>query len=100
MGDGTERPVVDLGSAQLGDAAIGEVAGRDIYLGARADSLVELLRYQIDKESQYRMLDLNARELRQKQTDRQAAALRTELRVQRVLLILILVLVLLEVVLR
>lgn len=101
MGSG-DRPAAGFDGAQLGDVSMGDVAGGDIYQyqGARADSLVELLRYQIDKDSQYRLLDLNARELRQKQTDHQNAVFRAELRVQRVLLILILVLVLLEMVLR
>lgn len=99
MGDGADRTVVGFGSAQLGgDTSLGDVAGGDIYHGARADDLVALLRYQIDKDSQYRMLDLKAREVRQEQTDHQNATIRAELRLQRVLLILILALVILKVV--
>lgn len=84
---------MDLQGAQLGDASFGQVAGRDIYQGAQADNLVNLLRYQIDKDSQYRMLDLKAREIRQQQVDQQHKAIMDELLLQRWTLIIGLLLI-------
>jgi hypothetical protein len=94
------RPALDLGGAQLGDAQLGDVAGRDIYNGAAANDLVELLKHQIDKDSQFRMLDLKVREVRQEQVDRQHTELLAELRRTRLLVILGLVIVILVVLVR
>lgn len=87
MSDEPRRPQVDLSGAQAGDTSFGDVAGRDIYHGAAAGDLVDLVKRQIDKDSQYRMLDLNARELRQAQLDRQLADIAAELRMQRWLIV-------------
>jgi hypothetical protein len=95
-----ERPQVGLEGAQLGDARLGDVAGGDIYQGARADGLVELLRYQIDKDSQYRLLDLKAREIRQEELDKQMAAIMAELRIQRIFIIIGLVIIIFAATLR
>lgn len=91
--------MVGLGGAQLGDATFGDSAAGNIYQGANADSLVELLKYQIDKDSQFRMLDLNVREARQNQVDKQHTEVVGELRMQRWILISGLVLVILVLVL-
>lgn len=72
---------------QTGDISHGDTAGRDIYQGANADLLIDLVRRQIDKDSQYRMLDLNAREMRQNMLDKQIDDILSELRLQRILLI-------------
>jgi hypothetical protein len=84
-----EAPAPKLGfeGAQLGDTSVGDVAGGHIYQGANADSLVDLLRYIIDKDSQYRLLDLKAREVRQAEVDRYHTAIMAELRLQRLILI-------------
>lgn len=89
-----------LEGAQLGDARLGDVAGGDIYQGAHADGLVELLRYQIDKDSQYRLLDLKAREIRQDELDKQMAAIMAELRIQRIFIIIGLVIIIFAATLR
>ncbi len=88
------RALIDLKSAQLGDTSLGDVAA-NIYHGADADSLVDLLRYQIDKESQFRMLDVEVREIRQTQVDQKHDELVAELRMQRWILISGLILVIL-----
>lgn len=92
------RSLIDLKSAQLGDTSLGDVAA-NIYHGADADSLIDLLRYQIDKESQFRMLDVRVREVRQEQLDEQHSELVAELRMQRWILISGLILVILVLVL-
>lgn len=89
------RALIDLKSAQLGDTSLGDLAGGSIYHGADAESLVELLKYQIDKDSQFRMLDVQVREVRQGQLDDQHSELVAELRMQRWILISGLILVIL-----
>lgn len=100
MGGQPEGLHVNLSGSQLGDAQIGDIAGAVIYKGASADTLVDLLRYQIDKESQYRILDLKVREIRQEQTDKHHAAVLAELRHQRWILIVGLILIIVGVALR
>ena len=73
--------------AQTGDISIRDTAAGNIYQGANADNIVDLLKYQIDKESQYRMLDLNVREVRQQLVDKELKAIHTELRNLRIVLI-------------
>ena len=89
------RALLDLKNSQLGDAKLGDLAGGSIYHGADADSLVDLLRYQIDKDIQFRMLDVRVREVRQEQLDKQHSELVAELRMQRWILISGLILVIL-----
>lgn len=95
----TPRAALELAGAQLGDSTFGDSAGGDIYKGADSDSLIELLKYQIDKDSQFRMLDFNVREARQNQVDMQHTELLSELRMQRWLLISGLLLIILVLVL-
>lgn len=62
----SDQPVVNLGG-QAGD--LGDIAGHNIYHGLHPDAVVQMLARELDKESQYRKLDGEVREIRQHETD-------------------------------